>query len=355
MVTRIDATGAREHFLYDREDRMIGHTDRNGNHTRISYNMYGSITRRVAVRPEHTGNVNEIQNRLAENGSIAALNAGRENGIHGTVQESFGYLPDGKLSHAISNGMRYEYAYDCMNRLVRKTASGKMLLENRYDLNGNRIGRKDIAGKETVYEYDHLDRMSKVVDNGHESVIYQYNDNGTIKKMITGGMIITEYTYDADQNITGQKTYVDESKAVKDERLSPEGTIKNLSLGSKVGNSNLIVDNTYRYDNLGNLAEKKTLSGLTSYTYDTQNRLTRVVTPKGSEDYTYDRAGNRLSRILKNNDHSVRRNETYAYDAANRLLERNVAYGDLDTTTTGTVSNAVQSKPEATRTLKTEY
>ena len=282
-MTRIDATGAREHFLYDREDRMIGHTDRNGNHTRISYNMYGSITRRVAVRPEHTGNVNEIQNRLAENGSIAALNAGRENGIHGTVQESFGYLPDGKLSHAIGNGMRYEYAYDCMNRLVRKTASGKMLLENRYDLNGNRIGRKDISGKETVYEYDHLDRMSKVVDNGHESVIYQYNDNGTIQKMITGGMIITEYTYDA------------------------------------------------------------------------QNRLTRVVTPKGSEDYTYDRAGNRLSRILKNNDHSVRRNETYAYDAANRLLERNVAYGDHDTTATGTVSNAVQGKPEAARTLKTEY
>ena len=38
--------------------------------------------------------------------------------------------------------------------------------------------------------------------------------------VVTGGMIITEYTYDADQNITGQKTYVDESKAVKDERLS---------------------------------------------------------------------------------------------------------------------------------------
>ena len=56
-------------------------------------------------------------------------------------------------------------------------------------------------------EYDHLDRMSKVVDNGHESVIYQYNDNRTIKKMITGGMIITEYTYDTDQNITGQKMY----------------------------------------------------------------------------------------------------------------------------------------------------
>ena len=152
-----------------------------------------------------------------------------------------------------------------------------------------------------------------------------------------------------------RKTYVDESKAVRDERLSPEGTIKNLSLGSKVGNSNLIVDNTYRYDNLGNLAEKKTLSGLTSYTYDTQNRLTRVVTPKGSEDYTYDRAGNRLSRILKNNDHSVRRHETYAYDAANRLLERNVAYGDFDTIATGTVSNAALSKPEVARRLKTEY
>ena len=76
-MTRIDATGAREHFLYDREDRMIGHTDRNGNHTRISYNMYGSITRRVAVRPEHSGKTagsqTELQSMLAENGSIAVV------------------------------------------------------------------------------------------------------------------------------------------------------------------------------------------------------------------------------------------------------------------------------------------
>ena len=97
--------------------------------------------------------------------------------------------------------------------MVRKSASGRTLLENTYDLNGNRVGLKDYSGKETVYTYDALDRISKVTDNGHELIdYYLYNDDGTLKKMVTGGNIVTEYSYDNDRNIIGQKTYIDDIK-----------------------------------------------------------------------------------------------------------------------------------------------
>ena len=66
--------------------------------------------------------------------------------------------------------------------MVRKSASGRTLLENTYDLNGNRVGLKDYSGKETVYTYDALDRISKVTDNGHELIDYLYNDDGTLKE-----------------------------------------------------------------------------------------------------------------------------------------------------------------------------
>lgn len=68
--------------------------------------------------------------------------------------------------------------------MVRKSASGRTLLENTYDLNGNRVGLKDYSGKETVYTYDALDRISKVTDNGHELIDYLYNDDGTLKRWL---------------------------------------------------------------------------------------------------------------------------------------------------------------------------
>lgn len=70
----------------------------------------------------------------------------------------------------------------------------KVLTLERLHLNGNRVGLKDYSGKETVYTYDALDRISKVTDNGHELIDYLYNDDGTLKKMVTGGNIVTEYT-----------------------------------------------------------------------------------------------------------------------------------------------------------------
>ena len=121
MTMRTDQEGHREFFTYDREDRLLRQKDRNGNRTDFTYNMYGSLLTRTAVSPDGAN----------------------------PVTENFGYYADGSLRYAISNGMRYDYTYDCMGRLARKSASGRTLLENCYDLNGNRISMSDITGKKT--------------------------------------------------------------------------------------------------------------------------------------------------------------------------------------------------------------
>ena len=54
-----------------------------------------------------------------------------------TLGDYYEYTPEGLLKSAVSGGMRYAYEYDEMERLVRKSASGRTLLSMSYDKNGN--------------------------------------------------------------------------------------------------------------------------------------------------------------------------------------------------------------------------
>ena len=83
-----------------------------------------------------------------------------------TVRNRFGYPPEGLLGSAVSGGMSFRYEYDCMSRLVRKSASGHTLLSYGYDLDGNLTRQEDVTGKATEYAYNVLDLLEKVTDNG---------------------------------------------------------------------------------------------------------------------------------------------------------------------------------------------
>jgi len=61
--------------------------------------------------------------------------------------ESYEYTAKGLLKAAVSQGMRYSYAYDIMDRLIEKKASGRTLLAFQYDLNGNLTHQTDVTGK----------------------------------------------------------------------------------------------------------------------------------------------------------------------------------------------------------------
>ena len=254
LTAIIDPLGETERYFYDRDGRLVQKADRNGMITEYAFNLYGApLYRRVK---------------------------------NDTLGDFYEYTPEGLLKSAVSGGMRYAYEYDEMERLVRKSASGRTLLSMSYDKNGNCIRQGDVSGKVTQYQFDSLDLLEKVWDDGKELAGYEYNADGTIHAE-THGLVSKQYQYDLDKNLTG--------------------------LCIRAGDS-LLVDNHYRYDGNGNRTYKKQIGGDTTYQFDALDQLVKVEYPTYSEELFYDRAGNRSGRIKDG------REELYQYDPRNRLI-----------------------------------
>ena len=219
---------------------------------------------------------------------------------NGAAGDFYEYTPEGLLRSAISQsetggGMRYSYAYDAMNRLIRKAASGRTLLTFAYDGNGNCIRQSDVTGKVTEYRFDDLDRMREVWDDGGELAAYAYGVNGRVSRE-SHGALEKEYFYDVDQNLTGLRIHAGGS---------------------------LLVDHHYAYDGNGNRVLKKQLEGEIKYHFDPLNQLHQVEYPSYREELFYDKAGNRTRRVLSPSKDSNRSpvEELYRYDAGNHLIE----------------------------------
>ena len=272
LVERTDAFGQTEYFCYDRAGNLAEHVDRNGSRVTYAYNMYGSPTERIA--------------QAAWNSSDGTDH------MCGRIQENYQYDRTGRLTAAISGGMRYDYRYDRKNQLLAKTAGGRTLVSYAYDAEGNRTASMDVTGNCTRYTYDLLGRMTGVRDEktGFRAT-YEYTKAGDLKKVDTP-VLNTVYAYDEDRNLMALRT-----------TASMEGMEK------------LLADNVYRYNKNGQRTEKTTLAGTTKYTYDVLGQLIQ----ENNHIYTYDRAGNRTS--VQTDD----RREIYSYDRGrlrNRTVER---------------------------------
>lgn len=155
LEKRIDQAGCEETWNYDAEGRPCRYLDRNGNESGYAYNAFGDLTRKWI-----TGNEKETL--------------------------TFGYYKDGKLSHAIGGGMRYDYEYDALGRLSSKKASGRTLLSYRYDAYDRLISQTDFTGKCTQYQYDDMDRITEVSDEGITQATYEYTSKGNIQSIRSG-------------------------------------------------------------------------------------------------------------------------------------------------------------------------
>lgn len=248
-----DPTGERELYSYDAEGRLVRKTDRNGVTVEFGYNLYGApLFKKVK---------------------------------DGALGDFYEYTPEGLLKCAISAGMRYVYEYDALDRMIRKSASGRTLLALAYDGNGNKIRQTDVAGKVTEFVYSPLDLLTEVWDDGHRLAAYEYNADGTIRAE-SHGPIQRQFQYDLDKNLTGL--------------LVQSG-------------GELLAENQYLYDGNGNRTLKRQLGGDTLYHYDPLNQLKKVEYPSYTEELFYDKAGNRTRRIASGVE------ELYQYDPRNRL------------------------------------
>lgn len=180
-----------------------------------------------------------------------------------------------------------DYDYDSLNRLTKVTDPLDGLTEFTYDPNGNLRTVKDARNSITEYTYDNMDRLGTRIDPLLKVETYNsYDGNGNLTQFTDRKGQVTNHTYDALNRRT-VVTYVDASTT------------------------------TYTYDAGNRLIEiVDSISGTITRTYDGLNRLTSETTPQGSVNYTYDAAGRRLTMTVAGQPTT-----NYAYDDMNRLTQ----------------------------------
>ena len=121
----------------------------------------------------------------------------------------------------------------------------------------------------TTYEYDALNRLTKITNNKGVVTTFSYDALGRRTSMTHGNGVVTSYTYDAASQL--------------------------LSLAHRLG-ATTVNSFSYSYDRVGNRKTKVDRNGSYNFTYDTLNRLTEAINPLPSnplESFTYDPVGNR--------------------------------------------------------------
>lgn len=89
---------------------------------------------------------------------------------------------------------RYQYHYDCLNRLTEVQKDGTCIRQYEYDAFGNRI-RKQEGDRQTRYYYNAADQLIRE-EGEHSEQTYQYDRRGNLTAVFDGGSMAYRYLYD---------------------------------------------------------------------------------------------------------------------------------------------------------------
>ena len=231
--------------------------------------------------------------------------------------------PDGNyVSYSYDNACRLTsvttpfgttaYEYDLLDRLTRVVDRNGYATVYEYDANGNRTAVHYANGLTVTYDYDLLNRLicEKTVDiNGDIVVQYIYTLGAAgERKSVTELDRTVEYSYDSLYRLTseiiteGEKVtaYTYAYDNVSNRILKTENGAETVYTYNAL--NQLVTENdiTYEYDLNGNTVRMTSPSKSALYVYNAENRLVRATVQSGNnvsiEEYKYDYAGNRIAK-----------------------------------------------------------
>lgn len=302
-----DANLHTDDHSYDRLNRLIQTLDALTGITSYQYDANDQIAQINAPNGAITQYVNDDFGRRLEEISPD------RGGI------SYAYdTADNVTSLTQANGEVSNYTYDALNRLLQVSypANPQENINYTYDENGagqNGIGRltgiTDSSGS-TAYQYDALGNLkkdSRTIGGVVYDINYEYNsDNQLIKIGYPSGRVVT-YIRNSISRISSVTT--------QDSATSPVET-----LASSINYLPFGPLNSVQYGN----------NQTANFSYDQAYRLTDIDTSDGATviqdwQYIFDPVNN-VSGLVDLQDSNA--NQTYTYDAINRLDTGQGSYGD---------------------------
>ena len=204
------------------------------------------------------------------------------------------------------------YEYDLLDRLTRVVDRNGYATVYEHDANGNRIAVHYANGFTTTYDYDLLNRLVKqetvdIDDNVVVQYIYRLGTAGE-RLGVTELNRSVEYTYDSLYRLTSETITEGEKVTVYTyaydnvsnrilKTVNGEETVYTYNALNQLVSENDIV---YEYDLNGNTVRIISPSKSALYVYNAENRLVRATVQSGNnvsvEEYKYDYAGNRIAK-----------------------------------------------------------
>lgn len=241
QVTYItDAEGHQVYYTYDKSGNLVSQTDQLGNVTIYKYDDLSRLVQVVdalnnSTKYSYDGNNNVIAMTNGKENVFQyeydALNRPIAEINYLGVRQSYEYDPNNNLIKKVDfNGNATTYQYDDLNRLLEVTFADDSTKGFAYDQLGNLTRAVNQNSQERFY-YDELSRLAKVeVDKFNELgekdwiIDYTYNAVGQRTKVKVSGPEVssreTRYQYDELNRLSKVEMPEDESIEFKYDRLN---------------------------------------------------------------------------------------------------------------------------------------
>ncbi|MFC9076742.1 LamG-like jellyroll fold domain-containing protein [Streptomyces sp. NPDC057062] len=294
-LTTTDPAGTTK-YGYDGLGRQTETTDATNRRTTTTYDALGDVT----TTTEYGAGTTALRTTSAE------------------------YDVEGNQTAAISpqTNTRTTFTYDALGRMTSQvqpvSASDSITTSFGFDAAGNQTRLTDGRGNKTTYTYNTWNLPESTIEpstTAHPNAADRtwttaYDKAGqAIYETLPGG-VKREQTYDGLGRLTGETgTGAEATTTARSLSYDLAGHL------TAVGTADGVTENTYTYNDRGQLLTAAGPAGTASYTYNADGNMTVRKTKAGTANYGYDSAG-RLDWVWD----SITNNQIwYDFDAAGRL------------------------------------
>ncbi len=230
----------------------------------------------------------------------------------GANSETRTYDSTGKI-HSMQNATStVTYTYNAKGLPATESDSATGTVKRfEYDSDGNRTAFTLLKNGQTeisqTYEYDKLNRMTAVRENGNVIASYSFDSKGNRTQTVSGG-VTTNYTYNIANLLTSQTSG---DKLTEQYTHYLNGNIKTKTVNGEV--------TSYRYDGMNRLSKEND----TEYFFDDFGNRIAMISDDAAADYEYD-LNNRLVKVVEFGDNYDAKTTTMFYDENGNMVSKAV-------------------------------